>query len=132
MLGPERAAFISPLAAATELAIPYTVHNDAPVVPPDMLRLLWVSVNRQTRSGAVLGPEQRASAEQALRAMTLNAAYQYGEEASKGSVTPGKLADLVVLSDSPLSVDPGEIASIRVLETFKQGNSIYRAAEDVP
>ena len=128
VMGPERAAFISPLAAAAKLSIPYTIHNDAPVVPPDMIRLLWVAENRETRTGAVLGPGQRAAPMDALKAVTLNGAYQYFEEDQKGSITPGKLADLVVLSANPLTVAPEDLLDIEVLETFKEGVSIYRAA----
>lgn len=130
VMGPQRAAFISPLGAAAGLSIPYTIHNDSPVVPPDMVRLLWIAVNRQTRSGAVLGPEQRADPGDALRAITINAALQYGEEDMKGSVAPGKLADLVVLSSNPLSIAPEEMLSLTVIETFKEGVSIYRAQEE--
>ena len=127
VLGPERAAFISPLAAAKALGIPYTVHNDPPVVPPDVIRLLWVAVNRETRSGVILGPDQRASPMDALRAVTQNAARQYFEEDEKGSITPGKKADFVVLSESPLSIDPAAMRDIRILETIKEGVTIYTA-----
>lgn len=130
ILGPERAAFISPLVAAKALGIPYTVHNDPPVVPPDVIRLLWVSVNRETRTGEVLGPDQQASAMDALRAVTLNAARQYFEEGEKGSITPGKKADLVVLSDNPLTIDPSAMQSIRILETIKDGATIYTARQE--
>lgn len=128
VLGPERAAFISPLAAAKALDIPYTIHNDPPVVPPDVMRLIWVAVSRETRSGAVLGPDQRAAPLDALRAVTIHAARQYFEEADKGSITPGKRADLVVLSANPLTVDAGAIRDIRILETLKDGITIYTAA----
>ena len=130
ILGPERAAFISPLAAAKALGIPYTVHNDPPVVPPDVIRLLWVAANRETRSGEVLGEVQRASPMDALRAVTLNAARQYFEEAEKGSITPGKKADFVILSDNPLTVDPSDMQSIRILETIKEGVTIYTAESE--
>lgn len=132
VLGPERAAFISPLAAAKALGIAYTIHNDPPVVPPDVIRLLWVSVNRETRSGQVLGEDQRAAPMDALRAVTLSAARQYFEEDEKGSITPGKKADLVILSDNPLTVDPVALQDIRILETIKEGVTVYAAdtAED--
>lgn len=130
ILGPERAAFISPLVAAKALGIPYTVHNDPPVVPPDVIRLLWVSVNRETRTGKVLGPDQQASALDALRAVTLNAARQYFEEGEKGSITPGKKADMVILSDNPLTIDPSALQSIRILETIKDGVTIYTARQE--
>ena len=123
--GEERAAFISPMAATAELGIPFTIHNDAPVVPPDVMRLLWIAVNRETRSGFVLGPDQRLTPAQALHAVTLGAAYQYFEEDIKGSITPGKRADLVILDANPLTVDPGDIKDIAILETFARGESVY-------
>ncbi|NNC54335.1 MAG: amidohydrolase, partial [Pseudomonadales bacterium] len=124
--GDERASFISPIARTAELDIPQTIHNDTPVVPPDMIRLMWIAANRKTRSGYVLGPDQRASAEQALQAITQAAAYQYFEEFKKGSITPGKQADLVILSANPLAVDADDIKSIQVIETFARGQSVYR------
>ena len=124
--GEERAAFISPLRATLERNIPFTIHNDSPVVPPDVMRLLSIAVNRETRGGFVLGPEQRLSAAEALHAVTLGAAYQYFEEDEKGSIAPGKRADLVILGANPLTADPAELADIPVLETFAGGRSIFR------
>ncbi|MEQ9506704.1 MAG: amidohydrolase [Hyphomonas sp.] len=126
VLGPERAASISPLASAAARGLPYTMHTDSPIVPPDMMHLLWVAVNRETRSGQVLGPAERAGQADALRAITLNAARQYSEEADKGSITAGKRADLVVLSANPLTVDPAAIGDIRILETLKDGETVFR------
>ncbi|MBT6893605.1 MAG: amidohydrolase family protein, partial [Gammaproteobacteria bacterium] len=125
--GEDRAGFISPVGRSAELGIPFTVHNDAPVVPPDVMRLLWATVNRETRSGFILGPDQRATPMQALHAVTLGAAYQYFEEDRKGSITPGKQADLVILGANPITSDPNSIKDIPVLETFSRGRSIYRA-----
>ena len=127
VLGPERGSRISPIASTVELGVPYTIHNDSPVVPPDMMLLLWCAVNRITRSGQVLGAAERVSAEEALKAITINAAYQYFEEAEKGSLEPGKLADMVILSHDPTKVDPMIIKDIQVLETIKAGETIYRA-----
>lgn len=124
--GEERAAFISPVKATIELGIPFTIHNDSPVVPPDMMRLIWIAVNRKTRSGFVLGPDQRATVMEALHAVTLGAAYQYFEEDEKGSITPGKRADLVILGENPLDVDPDSLADIPVVETFARGQSVFR------
>ena len=127
--GEARAAFISPVARTAELGIPFTVHNDSPVVPPDVMRLMWITVNRKTRSGFVLGPDQRATPMQALHAVTLGAAWQYFEEDRKGSITPGKQADLVILGANPLTVDPDTIKDIPVIETFARGRSVFRSDE---
>ena len=126
VLGPERGMRISPLASTTDLEVPYTIHNDSPIVPPDMMLLLWSAVNRVTRSGQVLGSDERIPVEEALKAITINAAYQYFEEDEKGSLEPGKLADMVILSENPLKVDPMSIKDIEVLETIKQGETIYQ------
>ena len=89
------------------------------------MRLVSITVNRRTRSGHVLGPEQRATVREALHAVTLGAAYQYFEEDVKGSIAPGKQADLVVLERNPLTTDPAELEHIRVLETFSRGRSVF-------
>lgn len=123
--GEERASFISPVKATVELGIPYTVHNDSPVVPPDVMRLISITVNRETRSGYVLGPEQRASVLEALYAVTQGAAYQYFEEDEKGSITVGKRADLVILEQNPLAIDPHALEDIAIVETFSRGQSVY-------
>ena len=129
-LGDARASGISPLATAHRLGLRFTNHNDAPVVPPDMMRLVSTAVNRTTRSGVVLGPQERVSPYVALKAITDWAAYQYFEEASKGTLQPGKRADLVILERNPLKVSPADIATIKVVETIKDGRSIYRLGRD--
>ena len=124
--GEERAAFISPAAETARMRIPFTIHNDAPIVPPDMMRLMWVAVNRKTRSDFVLGPDQRLTPMQALHAITLGAAYQYFEEDKKGSITPGKQADLVILERNPLLSNPDTIKDIAIMETFARGQSVFK------
>ena len=124
-MGPERAAGISPLRSSIDRGIRFTVHDDTPVTPVDPLQLIWVSVNRLTRSDQVLGPEERVSPLEAMRAMTIDAAWQNFEEDIKGSIEPGKLADLVILSDNPLTVDPLAIREIEVLETIVGGETVY-------
>ena len=123
--GEERAGFISPLRATIDREIPFTIHNDSPIVPPDMMRLVAITVNRLTRSGFVLGPDQRVSVMEALYAVTQGAAYQYFEEDEKGSLTVGKRADLVILAEDPVLVDPLELENIAIVETFSRGKSIY-------
>jgi hypothetical protein len=124
--GEERAAYISPAGDTVRLDIPFTIHNDSPIVPPDMMRLLWIAVNRKTRSDFVLGPQQRLTVMQALHATTLGAAYQHFEEDRKGSITPGKQADLVILGGNPLLAAADSLKDLPVIETFARGKSIYR------
>ena len=126
-LGPQRAAYLSPLASASKAGIPATNHTDSIVTPLDPMFLVWTAVNRVSRSGKVLGPDERVTPYQALKAITLNGAYTYFEEASKGSLEVGKTADLVVLDRNPLKVEPNTIRDIRIVETVKSGKSVYRA-----
>lgn len=128
VLGPERAARISPTADARARGLRFTLHNDAPVVPPDMIRLLWATTQRETRSGAILGPEQRISTLDALRAITLDAAHQSFEEDRKGSITPGKQADLVILSRDPLALPARRLLELEVVATIARGRRVYTAA----
>jgi predicted amidohydrolase YtcJ len=88
---------------------------------------LTSSVNRVSRAGSVIGPDQRITPLEALKAMTIDAAYQYSEDASKGSLETGKLADLVILDQNPLKVDPMKIKDVSVVETIKEGKTIYKA-----
>ena len=127
VLGPERASRISPAASALKRGIPFTQHHDAPVALPSSLMILFSQVNRVTRSGEVLGPEQRVSVMDAIKSITINAAHQYFEERTKGSLEPGKLADFVILDRNPLTVEPMALKDIRVVETIKEGRTIYRA-----
>ncbi len=128
VLGTDRALRISPMASATARGIPYTVHNDAPIVPPDMIRLLWASTNRQTRSGKTLGAQERASTWEALLAITRHAARQAFEESRKGTLEAGKLADLVVLSRNPLTMKASALRKLQVEGTWSHGRQIYAAA----
>jgi hypothetical protein len=125
-LGPERARRISPLRSALDRGLRFTLHEDTPVTPVNPLFSVWVASNRVTRQGLVLGEDQRVSVEAALRAVTIDAAWQNFEEATKGSIEPGKLADFVVLDRNPLGVDPAELRRVAVLETIVGGRTIYR------
>ncbi|MDU7808141.1 MAG: amidohydrolase family protein, partial [Serratia marcescens] len=82
---------------------------------------------RKMKDGTVLGEEQRIPVLAAIEAVTKNAAYQYFEEDIKGTIKENKLADLVILDKNPLKVDVDDIRNIKVVETFKEGNSIYKA-----
>ena len=102
------------------------IHNDSPIVPPNMMRLLSIAVNRETRSGHILGPDQKISVMDALNSITLGAAYQYFEEDQKGSIIAGKRADFVILEENPLEVDPSRLQDIAIVETFSRGKSVYQ------
>ena len=126
VFGEDRAKRISPTKSTLNRKIPFTVHNDAPVVPPDMIRLLWSTTNRKTRSGKVLGEEQKISTYSALEAMTINAAFQHFEDDIKGSIEVGKLADLVVLSEDPLSMPVNELLELKIMATYSHGKEIFK------
>ena len=125
-LGEVRAARISPTATALKKQLIFTEHHDAPVVPPNSLMMLDATVNRVTRSNDVLGADERISPYLALKSMTDWAAYQYFEDQHKGTLTQGKLADLVILDQNPLTIPSREIKNIKVLATYKEGNLIYQ------
>ena len=114
--------------SAVERGIPYAIHNDPPVSPPDALHSMWVAVNRLTSSGEVLGPEQGIAPEQALLAYTREAAFVLGIEDVVGTLAPGMYADFVVLSENPLEVDPMKIKDIEVEATVMNGRITYIAA----
>ena len=124
-LGPERAYRISPTGSTLQRGMRFTQHHDAPVAKPDAIRILWCTVNRVSRSGEVIGPDQRVSPFIALKALTEWAAWQGFTEDRKGTLSVGKNADLVVLDKNPLKVQPMAIQDIVVLETIKEGRTIY-------
>lgn len=125
--GRERAGYISPAASALRAGVRFTFHQDTPVLPPDMLTTLWCAVQRKTKGGRQLAESECLTPLQALRAVTINGAYQYFEEKEKGSLRPGKKADLVILDRNPLTVPKDELRAIQVTETIKEGVSVYRA-----
>jgi len=114
-----------------EEGIPFTFSHDAPVSPqPWILTLVECGVNRRTPSGRVVGADQRISPYAALRAVTATAAWQIKEERAKGTLEVGKLADLVILEKSPLTVAADTIGKIPVVETIKEGKTVYRRGEE--
>ena len=127
-LGPERAACINPMRSALDRGIPITLHHDSPVTPPDILTVVWSAVNRMTSGGRELGSEQRLTPREAIRAVTIDAARQLFEEDRKGSIEVGNMADLVVLSANPLSVEPMRIREIAVEGTIKEGATVFTRA----
>ncbi len=123
--GEERGSHISPTGSAKARGIRFTNHSDFAVTPLNAMFILWTAVNRVTRSGRVLGPDERISPHDGLRALTIDAAYQYGEEDRKGSIAPGKVADFAILDANPVDVDPLTIKDIKVTETVKDGKTVY-------
>jgi predicted amidohydrolase YtcJ len=124
--GKEQAMYISPMRDAIDKGLVPTNHTDFVVAPLDQLFMMWSAVNRMSRAGAVIGADQKVTPMEALKAQTINAALQYGEQASKGSLEVGKRADLVVLDKNPLKVEPMAIKDVKVVETIKDGKSIYK------
>jgi predicted amidohydrolase YtcJ len=125
--GKTQAFFESPMRAAIDKGLRPTNHTDFVVAPLDQMFVIWTAVNRVSRTGVVIGPDQRVTPMEALKAITINAAYQYDEQTAKGSIEPGKLADLVILTGNPVTTAPDAIKDIKVVETFKEGKSIYKA-----
>ena len=125
--GAERAARISPRRGGPGGGTsPSPCHQDTPVLPPDMLETVWCGVNRLTRSGAVLGPEQKIPVVEALAAVTIRAACSILRRGRRAACREGKRADLVLLERDPLTADPMSLRDIPVLATWKDGRLIYR------
>ena len=123
--GLDRAGRISPAGSALARGIPFTFHQDSPVIPPDMLETIWCACVRRTKTGRVLGAEERIPVEAALRAVTQNAALQYGLERELGTLRPGKRADFVLLSGDPLRTPPEELKKLQVERTIQRGRTIW-------
>ena len=126
-LGPQRAAFMSPMASAFANGLRCSNHTDYVVTPMEPMRVMWSSIKRTSKSGTVIGPDQRIDIWQALRSQTIEAAWQLFEEDRKGTLEPGKLADLVILNANPLVADTDSLLDIRVEETVKEGKTVFRA-----
>jgi predicted amidohydrolase YtcJ len=125
IVGPEQAAQISPMRSILNTGLHATSHTDAPVALPNLMQVVWATVNRTSRSGTVIGPDERVTPYEAMKMVTLWGAEQFGEQATKGSIKEGKLADLVVLSDNPITMDPAKINQVQVLETIKEGKTVW-------
>ena len=122
-MGPERAARLNATGTAERVGVPYALHSDAPVTPLGPLFSAWCAVNRITSGGRVLGPEQRISVEQALRAVTLGAAYTLRMDHLVGSIETGKFADFAVLDEDPLQIAPAKLRDIGVWGTVVGGRA---------
>ncbi len=126
-LGPDRAARMDPIRSALDRGLVATSHCDTPITPVKPFLSIWACVNRLTSSGKVLGPDQRISVREALRAHTISPAWQNFEERDKGSLEAGKLADLIVVDVNPLECAPEKLRDICVLETVVGGETVFSA-----
>jgi len=126
--GRSQADFISPMKSARALGLRPANHTDFNVAPLDQLFTMHTAVNRISRSGQTIGADERVTPMQALEAITIDGARIYGEEAKKGSIEVGKAADFAVLSANPLTVPPATIETIRVEETIKDGQTVWKRA----
>lgn len=113
--------------SAQAKGIPFSNHNDFSVTPLDPMRMIWSSVTRKSKTGVVIGPDECVDVMTAIKALTIVPAWHYREEASKGSIEVGKLADLVILDKNPLTARVDDIPGIAVLATYKEGRKIYEA-----
>ncbi|WP_431157835.1 amidohydrolase [Winogradskyella poriferorum] len=126
IIGEELGSKISPVRTALNKGVKITIHTDAPVALPNLMRMVGISVERKSRSGEIIGANEKLTPYEALQAITSWSAFQHFEEDTKGSLTAGKLADLVILDKNPLKVEEAEIKNIKVLETIKEGVSVYK------
>jgi predicted amidohydrolase YtcJ len=117
---------ISPTRTALNKGLRITIHTDAPVALPNLMRVIWTATNRVSRSGQIIGENERLTPYEALKCITEWSAYQHFEEESKGTLEVGKLADLVILDLNPLKVDMEKIKNILVLQTIKEGSTVYK------
>lgn len=117
---------ISPTRTTLNKGLRLTIQTDAPVALPSMMRVVWTAVARTSRTGQVIGEAERLTPYEAIKAITEWSAYQHFEEDSKGTITKGKLADLVILDKNPLKVPTDAIKDIVVLETIKEGKTVYK------
>ncbi|WP_052367232.1 amidohydrolase [Paraoerskovia marina] len=125
--GEERAFGISPMRSAIDKGLHPTNHSDFPVTPMNPLQLMWTAVVRRSTGGTVIGEAQRITPLEALQALTINAAYEYREEAVRGSIEVGKKADFAVLDANPIEADADAIKDIAVVRTIKDGRTVFEA-----
>ena len=122
IFGPERAAFMDPAGACVKAGLPFTMHTDAPCSPPGPLALISTAVTRRCIiDNSVVGPDQAVSLDDAIRAVTIDAARQLGQSDRLGSLEKGKEADFTILESDPYKASPDAIADIVVSETWVAG-----------
>lgn len=128
LFGPDRAAHYVPAGSAASKGMRISLHADTPMTDPSCLELMQAAVTRKTKDGRCVGPDERMTKEAALRAVTIDAAYQIKREHLLGSITPGKHADFVVLAQNPLAEPAERIAGIAVRQTWLGGEKVWSHA----
>jgi len=125
IVGPDRAARFMPLGSAFAAGHRASIHTDNPATPVDPFRVISTAITRKTKNrGYILGPAERVTIDDALRAVTINAAWQLFEDDQRGSITVGKAADFVLLSQNPIRIQPENLKNISVLCTWVDGNKV--------
>ncbi len=122
----ERAMKISAVNSAIKNDIITTFHQDSPVLPPDMIKTIWCAVNRKTKNGVQLDLSEAVTVYDAIKSVTINAAYQYGEENRKGSIEPGKDASFVILNENPLLYPKEKLNELKVEYTILRDEMVYK------
>ena len=125
-LGLQRASKMSPLRSALERNMHFTLHQDSPVILPDMLETIYCAVSRKTETGRILGEDERIDVCSALRAVTAEVAYQYFEENETGTLSEGKRENLIILSENPVGCSEEKLREIRVEETIRDGETVFK------
>jgi predicted amidohydrolase YtcJ len=125
IIGAELGQGISPVRTALNKGLKITIHTDAPVALPNLMRVVWTAVERTSRSGKIIGEDERLTPYEALQAITIWSAHQHFEDKLKGSLEVGKLADLVILDKNPIDAPHSEIKDIQVMQTIKAGTVVY-------
>ena len=122
-----RGGRISAVRDALDCGLRPTFHTDCPVLRPNLFESVWCAARRVTKGGVQLDENQKIGVYEGLECITRNGAYQYGEEALKGTLEPGKLADFCVVERNPLAIDVDDLRDLRVLATIKEGRAVWRA-----
>jgi hypothetical protein len=130
-VGSDRAYTAARLRTLVDAGVPTSLHTDTPVAPPVPLEEAWIAVNRFGLSGKVRGPDERIPVDQALRMVTIDAAFTLGVEDKVGSIAPGKYADFAVLTQDPYVVPSEKIRDIKVWGTIVGGKA-FPASEIRP
>ena len=130
IIGEKRASQILPVAIAEKYSLRYSLHADQPMFESNPFSLIHTAVNRKTRDDNSIGLQNKVTVKSALKAMTINSAWQIKMDDKIGSIKVGKYADFIILAENPHEVSQDKIKDIQVLETIVNGNTIYKMETD--